>query len=368
MRYAIPNDDAGGGQADSARILADQNVFDHRKVGTNWFVQAHKDLTNLPLALTEGITDRSAHLALRRTLQTQTETRLDDINLLIGVHFTTTARYFVFMTPSDAHPDRCFQDKRHERICRHRRGSLPIVGAEWGAMNEVELVEQVRRRWEQGVPPKVIARALGVRPSVVAPLVRKIAAEAEASRGVGRVLGCWVNCGWSAGLGLEGHPDWAALDAPANEAEGFAQVFLAREGRRGRATLRGYLADVYCLGVKNATDPETMDAGNLARAIRSYYASFDRPPLEIPIELGRELILGAVHYSRGLGFEPVAAFDDDAAAFLGEWDGPARIEFGRDGQPFYLNGPYDNPAAVIRTLKRSVGSGDFQFSVAAGPI
>jgi hypothetical protein len=210
-------------------------------------------------------------------------------------------------------------------------------------MDDVELVEQVRRRWEHGVPPKVIARALGVRPSVVAPVVRRIAAEAEASRGLGRVLGCWVNCGWSVGLGLEGHPEWAELDVPAGEAEGFAQVFVARETRRGRATVRGYLVDVH-------------------------YASFDRPALEIPIELGRELILGAVQYARELGFEPADAFDGDAAAFLGEWDEPGRIEFGRDGQPFYLSGPYDNPAAVMRTLERSVGAGNFQFSVAAGPM
>jgi hypothetical protein len=235
-------------------------------------------------------------------------------------------------------------------------------------MDDVELVEQVRRRWEHGVPPKVIARALGVRPSVVAPVVRRIAAEAEASRGLGRVLGFWVNCGWSVGLGLEGHPEWAELDVPAGEAEGFAQVFVARETRRGRATVRGYLVDVHCLGVKNATDPEVMDAGRIPSAIRLYYASFDRPALEIPIELGRELILGAVQYARELGFEPADAFDGDAAAFLGEWDEPGRIEFGRDGQPFYLSGPYDNPAAVMRTLERSVGAGNFQFSVAAGPM
>ena len=235
-------------------------------------------------------------------------------------------------------------------------------------MDDVELVEQVRRRWEQGVAPKAIARALGVRPSVVAPLVRRIAAEAEATRGLGRVLGCWVNCGWSSGLGLERHPEWAELDTPAGEAEGFAQVFVAREARGGRTTLRGYLVDVHCLGVKNATPPETMDAGRIPGAIRMFYASFDRPPLEIPIELGRELIVGAVRYARGLGFEPADAFDGDAATFLGEWDGPDRIEFGRHGQPFYLSGPYDNPDAVIRTLERSVGPGNFHFSVAVGAM
>jgi hypothetical protein len=218
------------------------------------------------------------------------------------------------------------------------------------------------------VPTKVIARALGVRPSVVTPMVRKIAAEAAASQALGRVLGCWVNCGWSVGLGLDDHPEWAELDAPAGEAEGFAQVFVAREARRGRATVRGYLADVHCLGVKNARDPETMDAGSLPSALRTYYAAFDRPALDIPIELGRELIRGAVEYARGLGFEPAAAFDDDAIAFLGDWAGPGRIGFGKNGQPFYLNGPYDNPAAVLRTLERSVGAGNFQCSLAAGPL
>ncbi|WP_237720512.1 hypothetical protein [Rhodococcus opacus] len=48
--------------------------------------------------------------------------------------------------------------------------------------------------------------------------------------------------------------------------------------------------------------------------------------------------------------------------------GTGQIEFGKDGQPFYLNGPYDNSAAVIRTLERSVGAGNFHVSVAAGPM
>ncbi len=233
-------------------------------------------------------------------------------------------------------------------------------------MDDAEMLEQVRARWQRGDPPKAIARALGVRPSVVAPVIKRIAADAQASQGLGKVLGCWVNCGWSIGLGLEKHPEWSELDAYAGEVEGFAQVLVARESRRGRATARGYLADVHCLGVKNARDPETMDAGHIPGAVRTFYSAFDRPPVEIPIELGRELILGAVHYARELGFEPANAFDGDAAAFLGDWDGPGQIEFGRDGQPSYLSGPYDNPDAVMRTLTRSVGAGNFQFTVAVG--
>jgi len=80
--------------------------------------------------------------------------------------------------------------------------------------------------------------------------------------------------------------------------------------------------------------------------------------LEIPIELCRQLVLGAVHFARELGFDPADDFDGDAAAFLGEWDGPGKIEFGRDGQPFYVNGPYDDPAAVIRTPRAVRGRGE----------
>ena len=31
------------------------------------------------------------------------------------------------------------------------------------------------------------------------------------------------------------------------------------------------------------------------------------------------------------------------------WTGPSDITFGRDGKPFYMQGPYDNPMAVIQT-------------------
>ena len=75
----------------AAQQVADQTVLEHQKVRTDWFAQARKDLTNLPLTLTDSITDRPARLALRRTLQTQTETRLDQLQRLIDVRLTDPA-------------------------------------------------------------------------------------------------------------------------------------------------------------------------------------------------------------------------------------------------------------------------------------
>lgn len=38
-----------------------------------------------------------------------------------------------------------------------------------------------------------------------------------------------------------------------------------------------------------------------------------------------------------------------------------RDQFGRDGKPFYVAGPHDNPDRVIRTLEQSVGEDNFHF-------
>lgn len=72
----------------TAQKVADQTVVEHQRVRNDWFAQARKDLTNLPLTLTDDITDRPTRLALRRTLQAQTESRLDELQRLIDVQLT----------------------------------------------------------------------------------------------------------------------------------------------------------------------------------------------------------------------------------------------------------------------------------------
>ena len=38
----------------------------------------------------------------------------------------------------------------------------------------------------------------------------------------------------------------------------------------------------------------------------------------------------------------------------------------RDGVPFYMSGPYDNPRAVVRTLDRTCGEGNYHYVVGTG--
>jgi hypothetical protein len=204
-------------------------------------------------------------------------------------------------------------------------------------MTDDALLAQVRLMRERGSSPKQIAKALGLRPAAVAPLVRQVAA-AQQSHYVPAdrvLLGCWISPGWSAGLGLE---------------------------RASRVTACGFLVDVYCLGVKNAVGPVPMGSGAVEEFSGKFFSAFDDLPVSVPLELAQAVVHGGVAYARGLGFEPHPDFDA-VVPYLGTPAGPSPIRFGRDGKPFYVSGPYDKPRAVVETLEATVGAGNYDYMV-----
>jgi hypothetical protein len=230
-------------------------------------------------------------------------------------------------------------------------------------VHEHDLLPRVRELRAGGRSPKEIARILGVTPAVGARLVRAAAAAQPPTEP--EVVGCWISPGWSTGLAVGDHPGWPLDDDKTGGCAGLASVLVARRHRHGKVSVCGYLADVYCLGVKNAMGPTVMDEPLLSRHVREYFSGYADAPLEAPIELAREVVHGSVEYARNLGFEP---HDDFAAAVghLGPWTGPSTITFGNEGKPFYVSGPYDDPLRVTKTLDRTVGSGDYHF-VLGGP-
>jgi hypothetical protein len=92
-----------------------------------------------------------------------------------------------------------------------------------------------------------------------------------------------------------------------------------------------------------------MDALELREFKHRYFETFAGTPVEASIELAQHLVLGALDYARELGFEPHPDFDA-AAGHLGASAGPSDITFGRDGQPFFVPGPYDDAAFIRKTL------------------
>lgn len=93
-------------------------------------------------------------------------------------------------------------------------------------------------------------------------------------------------------------------------------------------------------------------------------------PLSISPALAHELIYGAIEYAAQFGFQPHSDFKR-AQYILDPPDMHPRtgtVEFGKDGQPFYISGPYDNDEAIVRQLARKVGEDKFHYLVQiAGP-
>jgi len=176
------------------------------------------------------------------------------------------------------------------------------------------LLDRLRQLRQRGTPPKQIATALGMSASAIAPLVRQVAALDQARHGASR---------------------------PAS-----------------RAVACGFLVDAFCLGFKNAVGPLVMGEGSLDDHRRRYFQGYDEPPATVPVELAQHLVHGAVAYARGLGLEPHADFAA-AAPYLGFPAGLTPIRFGREGKPCYISGPYVDARAIVRTLQKTAGTGNF---------
>jgi hypothetical protein len=229
-------------------------------------------------------------------------------------------------------------------------------------MDSQELTSRVRALRARGSTPKAIARALGVPPATVAPLVRAIAAEDHASAPERELVQCWVSPGWSQGLTIDGHRDWPDVDTPDPGASGLVSVLVTRQARHGKVRVCGWLVDVYCLGVKDTIGPLSMDQRRAAELTGSYFAAYQPRPLAAPLDLAQHLVFGAVAYARRLGFEPAPGFNQ-TTSHLGPWTGPSAITFGRDGKPLFVQGPHDNASSILNTLQRSVGPNNFHYLV-----
>lgn len=227
--------------------------------------------------------------------------------------------------------------------------------------------EEISRLREQGLPPKVIARQLGLRPAAVSEAIRALAAARDAGPvTLPELVGCLISPGWGAGLGLGGQArQWDEEDGhDGMGTRGLVTVVVARAHRYGNVVACVYLVDTYCLGVKRANH-RTVTPDELRTFTQYCFRQYDSPPLKAPIELAQSIVLGAVEYARSLGFPPPADFEA-CRRHLGADTPPVAIQFGEAGRPHFINGPRDDVADVLATLRRSVGEGNFHFTL-GGP-
>jgi hypothetical protein len=166
---------------------------------------------------------------------------------------------------------------------------------------------------------------------------------------------------------LERAPIHAALAGDAIFTNGLGSVIISRRLPDERIAIGVFLVDAYCLGVKDAfftvAAPDEYDA-----IIRKIAGTQQLDP--VSPAYARKLIEGAIAYARNLGFEPHEDFHD-ASVVLGDIDPAACAEvftFGRDGKPFYVDGPSHSEQKarqIINRLRARCGEGGFHFLVKA---
>jgi hypothetical protein len=231
-------------------------------------------------------------------------------------------------------------------------------------MEPDDVLARARSLRARGATPKAIAKTLGITRAEADALVRRIA-QAPATEPA--LVGCWVNAGWSQGLSWSDRPEWHEDGGGGDhDIPGLVSVLVVRERRYDKLIACAYLVDAQCLGIKDALGPRELERAELNGFVARQYLAYARPPLQVPLELARELVFGAEAYARTLGFEPHRDFER-CRGQLGAWSGPSQIVFGYRGKPLFLQGPHDDAVAVVDVLERSVGSEGFDL-VAVEPV
>ncbi len=225
-----------------------------------------------------------------------------------------------------------------------------------------EQIQEISRLRSLNLSPKQIARNLKLRPAEVTEIIRQQAATlalVRAERGeVAPLYNCLTNLSVAGIL---------ASDAPkfTGNLNGFAQVFITRIDRQ-KLVVCSYLVDYWCLGVKDALKPKKMDRLEYEAMIKLMSHTFSEDFAEITLAQAQSIVFGAVDYAAGLGFEPHPDFEQAKSNLGVRPDYLTPIEFGKDGKPYYINGPYDQPSRVISKLNQSVGIGNYDYLIGDG--
>lgn len=230
-------------------------------------------------------------------------------------------------------------------------------------MNPEQEQEILRLRQAQ-LPPKQIARKLGLRPAVVSAYLRNQEAAHGLVTAPSQALSPLVEC-----LANQNAIQWLLTANQASdlgEDVGLCQVIVTRQWD-DRLLVASYLVDYWCLGVKNCIPPRKYTKINYEMFKATTASGHSSDLVAITLTEAQGIIYGAIDYARSLGFEPHPDFNSKSQSHLeGRPNSLIPLEFGRDGQPYFMSGPYDDSAQILATLEANVGADNFGFIAHVG--
>jgi hypothetical protein len=148
---------------------------------------------------------------------------------------------------------------------------------------------------------------------------------------------------------------------------GLIQILLARQQPDGNICFGVYLIDKFLLGLKNTFAEADFPRSRYQSEIRNKIFSKQKP-VNCPIELAHQMIYQSIEYAQQFGFEPQRDFavSQYLLAPRGELEEPYDLTFGKDGKPFYIAGPHDNVARIMRQLEKTAGPGNYHYIAPIG--
>ncbi|NJM48060.1 MAG: DNA-binding response regulator [Alkalinema sp. RU_4_3] len=215
---------------------------------------------------------------------------------------------------------------------------------------------------DRKLSPKEIARQMGLRPAIVSEFLRGhtelLAQERQEKGELAPLVGCSINQGAIAEL-LEPKRNIFGKKKSSDDSKGMAQITVARM-EKNRYLVSSFLIDYFCLGVKNAL-LKKCDRAKYEMLMQATSAGFGEELQEISLEQAQAIIFGSIDYAASLGFQPHPDFEEAKFILGPRLEKLQKIECGRSGKPFYIEGPRDNSGKIIRTLRESVGDGNFDY-------
>jgi tetratricopeptide (TPR) repeat protein len=157
------------------------------------------------------------------------------------------------------------------------------------------------------------------------------------------------------------NPDW--------QTSGMATILVSRKQPSGNLIAGVYLVDIFCLGLKNTNYFFNESLAHYESEFKDIiYTHQTYKPCDYT--LAHNIIYGAIAYAEELGFKPNKDFavsrfileeDDDHIDLI-------ELDFGREGKPCFIAGPYDNVSLIIKKLTAAVGEGNFTVILPEGDL
>jgi len=145
------------------------------------------------------------------------------------------------------------------------------------------------------------------------------------------------------------------------------QIVVARQQPDDSICFATYLVDKLCLGLKNTFARANYTSARYHQEVQAMFK--ERRTQTCAPELAYQLIYESIDYAAQFGFQPEKDFEltQYMLAPRGEFLASYKLEFGKDGKPLFVAGPYDDVPSILDQLDKTAGPGKYDYVVMAPP-